>query len=207
MIQRDTYYEESAVCARAERETKLYNVFKVTAIVFLVAAALVLSFAFSYVPYVIDTSKTEAGETVWSLLIFGLVTYFGSILLLGGAGLLFWFLKNRFNLSYDYLFVEDELRVAKIFNGKRRKYLKEFKADQILKLGKCENDSFERTIAGMDKKSIRFLTPNKAPMEGKEFYYLLYSSSIEKAVYILEARQELIEHIVFAAGRSKWESR
>ena len=41
--------------------------------------------------------------------------------------------------------------------------------------------------------------------EGKIFIYLLYSSSIEKRVYVLECRKELLEYLVFAAGRNKFE--
>lgn len=204
---REAYYEESAVSARSAREEKLYNVFKISAIVAFVIAAFLGSFAFAYLPYLWEQTMNAEGGRNTLAFVFGLVAYFGPIVLVFGAGLLFWFMKNRFNVSYDYIFVEDELRVSKVFNGKKRKFLKTFKTDQMLKLGKCDSDGFERSCAGLDKKRIRHLTPNPEPCEGKDFYYFVYSSSIEKSVYILEGRKELMDYIVLAAGRNKWEAR
>lgn len=203
---RDAYYEESATCRRAVREAKFYATFKIVAIVAFVVAGLILSLAFGYIPSLIDgTVNKDTGEVYMVARIFYMVTYFATVALIAGAGVAFWFLKNRFNVSFDYLFVEDELRIAKVFNGKKRKYLKTMKCDQILKIGKCENPSFERTCAGLSKKQIVFLTPNREPSENKNFYYVLYSSSIEKTVNIIEAKVELIDFLVRAAGRSKWD--
>ena len=60
-------------------------------------------------------------------------------------------------------------------------------------------------MAGLQGKKAVPLTPNNEPAEGKIFIYLLYSSSIEKRVYVLECRKELLEYLVFAAGRNKFE--
>ena len=49
------------------------------------------------------------------------------------------------------------------------------------------------------------LTPNREPVEGKIFIYIHYSSSIEKKLYVLECRKELLEYVVFAAGRNKFD--
>ena len=110
-------------------------------------------------------------------------------------------------MSYDYTFVEDELRVTKVFNGKSRKHIRTFKAEQILKIGYVDSASFERTIAGLQGKKAIPLTPNQEPAEGKIFIYILYSTSVEKKVYVLECRKELLEYLVFATGRSKFESK
>lgn len=203
----DTYYEESAISTRSQTEAKLYTLFLVMAVAFFVVAGFILTFAFTYVPLVLQETVDEAGAVNTPARVYSFLTYFGPIVLIALAGLAFWLIKNRFNVSYDYTFVEDELRVSRVYNGKRRKFLKGFKTDQMLKLGKCENDSFERTCAGLDKKSVRFLTPNRNPGAGKDFYYFLYSSSLEKAVYILESRVDLIEILVRTAGRNKWEAK
>ena len=205
---RETFYEESAVSARSASEAKLYTLFKAVALVLFVIMAILLLLSFNIVPFLLEISRnSETGEVYTATRILVFVQYIGSIALLFAAGFVFWRLKNRFNLSYDYTFVEDELRVSKVFNGRKRKFLKMFKADQILKMGRCDSDSFQRTCAGLGKKGVRFLTPNKEPVEGKEFFYLLYSTSLEKAVYIVEARVELLDMLVRVAGRNKWESR
>ena len=49
------------------------------------------------------------------------------------------------------------------------------------------------------------MTPNSEPAEGKEFFYILSSTSMEKVLIIIEARREILEYLVRAAGRSKYE--
>lgn len=205
---REAFYEESASSARSAMEAKWYRAMSIISIIAFVAVALLIAFAFTYVPIVLaGTVDEETGQVFTAARIFYIAAYFVFIALVAGTGLLFWFLKNRYNVSYDYIFVEDELRVSRVFNGVRRKFYKRFNADMILKLGKCENDSFNRITAGMGKKQIVYLTPNREAREGRELYYMLYSSSTEKTVYILESKVELIEYILRAAGRNKWEAR
>lgn len=204
---KEAFYEESASSLRSVSEAKMYTVFKVLAIVMFVGAALIVSFAFNYVPFILAATVDEAGAVNVAARIFNIAAYFVFFALVAGSAAIFWLFKNRFNVSYDYIFVEDELRVSKVFNGVKRKFFRRLKCDMMLKLGKCENDSFVRTTAGMTKKQVVYLTPNREPREGREFFYILYSSSAEKTVYILECKTELIEYIVRAAGRNKWETR
>lgn len=205
-MQQELYYEESVSSARGASEAKLYTIFKIFAILFFVVVAMGAFFAFRASTTLIELSRNpETGEVYTLARVFGFVTYFGILALFLGAGIACWFLKNRFNVGYDYTFVEDELRISKIYNGKRRKYLKSFQCDRMLKLGRCDTEGYRRTEAGLDRKSIRFYTPNREAAEGKEFFYFLYSSSLEKTLNIIEAKQEMAEYLVRAAGRNKWE--
>lgn len=205
---REAFYEESASSARSVAEAKVYTVFRVLAIIAFVGAALLLAFSFTYVPFVLAGTVDEAtGQVYTAPRVFYIAAYFVFAGLVALTGFLFWKFKNRYNVSYDYIFVEDELRVSRVFNGMRRKFFKKFNADMIVKLGKCANDSYRSATAGLGKKQIVYLTPNREPREGREFYYMVYSSSTEKTVYILESKVELIEYLIRAAGRNKWETR
>ncbi len=204
-MQRELFYEESAVSAKSRSESKIYMAFHIVSIVFLIIVCIQIFFSFSYVGSQVDLYQN--GEMTQIQFIISLAQWFVFIAACFAVSLIFFFLKRRFNVSYDYTFVEDELRVSKVFNGKKRKFFKKFEVEHIMKIGWAENDSFERTRAGMSKKNIVMLTPNKEPCEGKEFYYLLYSSSMEKTLYILEARQEMLEYLVRAAGVNKLERR
>ena len=199
---RSAFYEESAISTNERRERRAYQVFHIASIVMLVIAALLILFSLTSVPSILSDEKLTGTQKAVSI-----VVWFLPILSLVGFFFLFRFIKRRKNLSFDYTFVEDELRVTKVFNGKSRKHLRTFKADQILKIGYVDSDSFERTLAGMQGKKAIPLTPNDRAAEGKMFIYLLYSSSIEKSLYILECRKELLEYLVFAAGRNKFESK
>ena len=195
------YYEESAVSRKAAKEEKLCNGFLIAAIVLIAFTCL---YVFLLYPVLFEV-WTKEGLTTF-VRIFNTVTW-ASFPLLGIALSVFFLLfKRRYNVSFDYTFVEDELRISKVFNGKKRKYLRTLKADQMLKIGSCAKESFVRTQAGMGKKQILRMTPNEEPAEGKEFFYILYSSSIEKVLVIIEARREILEYLVRAAGRTKYEA-
>lgn len=192
-------YEESAISERGKSERRMYMVFHVAGIVMLVIAGLGLFLSISYVPNMVQTAPDGVS------LAFSLVIWFAGILVFGLGGFVFWRIKRRFNVSYDYTFVEDELRITKVFNGRKRKFLYTLKSDQILKIGYCENESFERTRAGFRDKKPQVLTPNDEPAEGKKFVYILYTSSIGKSLYIIECRDLMLEYLVRAAGRNKFE--
>ncbi len=201
-MQRDAFYEESAISTRAEKEAKIYTVFHVVSIIFFVLAAIHLSFSFNAIGL-----WTSGDEPLTGLaLAVNCIIWFGLAASLVGIGLSFFFLKRRFNVSYDYTFVEDELRITKVFNGKRRKHLITLEADRILSIGWVENDSYDRATGGLTKKQIKILTSNREPAEGKTFLYIVYSSPVTgKSVYVLEAREMLLEYLVPAAGRTKLE--
>lgn len=198
---RDGFYEESAISNRSRTEEKLYMTFRVIAIA-LFAIAVIAGIAVTpiLVGAVMGTEQATTADRI-----FAIGEWVVLLLVLVGAGLVFWFMKNRFNVSYDYTFVEDELRITKVFNGRKRKYLTTLKADRILQIGWVDSDSFERTMQGYKGKKAKMCTPNKEPAEGKEMIYVVHSSTIEKAVYILEVRRQLLENLVYAAGRNKLE--
>ncbi len=196
---RSALYEESAISTREKKEIKFYTAFKVVAIVFffLFLIAFITSL---YGIWGIADSDADGGSKTFSILV--LVAMDVS---LAGICLIAWFLKNRFNVSYDYIFVEDELRLTKVYNGKKRKYLTTVKADQILKIGWVNKPSYDATVRGLQGGKPKILTPNREPAEGKEFYYLLASGSLGKTLYVLECREMMLEYLVFAAGRNKLE--
>lgn len=195
---KEAFYEESAFSAKSHSESKLYTLFKVIAFIFFAAGLVFFALSLTAIKSIIE-NNTGTDRVL------GIVELLIMLVLLIGVGLVFWFLRNRFNVSYDYTFVEDELRITKVFNGKRRKHIITMKADHIMQIGWVESDAFKRQLAGMHGNKPKVMTSNRDPMEGKELYYVLYSSSIEKSLYIIEARQMMLEYLVRAAGRNKLE--
>lgn len=196
---RDMLYEESATSNRESAESKLYMVFLVLSIVCVAFAGITLFFATSVIQGVFSN---DAYTTFGRILI--TVSWVAFVAAFLGAGAAFWFLKKKFNVSYDYTFVEDELRVTKVFNGRSRKYFTTISADSILKIGWCDKPSYRDVLRGIQGKP-KFLTPNKTPAEEKDFVYVLVSGSLGKTLYILECRQILVEYLVQAAGVNKLE--
>lgn len=201
-MQQGMLYEESAISTNSAHEVKMWRVFHVMQWIFIVLSAIGVFLSMLFVPSMFDAYNKDHNL---SALIFTLVTWFGGLGSLVLIAVLFWRLKLRRNVSYDYNFVEDELRVSKVFNGRKRKFLHRIAADHILKIGYCDRPSFEDTARPFDKKSIKYLTPNYEPAEEKFFFYILYSDSVGKRLYIIESREMMLEYLVRAAGRNKFE--
>lgn len=199
-MEREKLYEESAISKRSERESKIYKVFLVVSYIFFGLCVFQLFFAFPYISNTLaNENLTSLGKALFIILWVGLTA--GLFLI----GLLLFKLKNRFNVSYDYTYVDDEIRFTKVFNGRRRKFLATVTMDQILKIGYCEKPSFQDALRGLKGKKPKVLTPNKEPEEGKDFIYLVVNTPSERRIYVLECRKEMLEYLVFAAGRTKWE--
>ena len=200
MVARGLLYEESALCLRAKREAKIYKTFFIASLIVVVITAIVFVFALNVVPGLWTDEEIKMPARIINT-----VMWAGFVLSLAGMAFAFWKLKNRYNQSYDYLFVEDELRITRVFNGKKRKFIITIKAEEILKIGWCEKDSFENTLRGMQGKKPCIMTPNREPAEDKEFIYILVSIGGEKTLYVIECRQMMLEYLVAAAGRTKLE--
>lgn len=196
---RDLLYEESAASNRAETEGKFYTFFLVLAVVCFAAAGIVAFFATSFIQGIATDDELDTFGKVFNIgfLVFLVVAFLGS-------GIAFWFIRKRFNVSYDYTFVEDELRVTKVFNGRSRKPFTTISADSILKIGWCEKPSYQNVLRGLQSKP-KLLTPNKTPADEKDFVYVLVGGSLGKTLYVLECRQILMEYLVQSAGINKLE--
>lgn len=200
MATRSSLYEESAISLREAKEAKFYSVFRAIALVFFVLGAIMLVYTLNYSLGILGNPDLNGAQRAVAIAIVAIMN-----LSLFGVGLCMWFMKNRFNISYDYIFVEDELRLTKVFNGRKRKFITTVKMDQVLKIGWVDKPSYDATVRGLQGKKPHILTPNRTPAEGKDFYYLLVSGSLGKSLYVLECRMEMLEHLVFAAGRTKLE--
>ena len=196
-MQKDALYEESALCANAEKQAKWYMAFHVLFIVFAVVTVFYFFGCLMLIPASIE------GLSGWALAVYIIICILPGIGFGVMSVLFFWF-RRRFNVSFDYLFVQDELRITKVFNGKKRKHIVTLAADHILQIGYCEGTTFERTYAGFKGEKPQVMTPNREPQEGKDFIHIVYSSQSGKTLYILECRKELLEHLVLAAGRNKF---
>ena len=134
-----------------------------------------------------------------------LIFYFMMITLFGGPWLACFLMKRKINVSFDYTFVSGELRISKVFNVNRRKFLYRIDAESIQKMGDADSPSFDRVISDPSVKKI-VCTPNAEPSGGKFFLYIVTSESGGRRVYILECREELLINILKFVKRGILES-
>ena len=194
---RDALYEESSQPINAKRQAKWYLTFHILFVLFAVLTGIHAGVCLMMLPGLIANYKG-------AVLAFSLLGWLGPLVALGVTAFLFWWIRRRFNVSYDYLFVQDELRITKVFNGKRKKALMTLAADHILQIGYCDGASYERTRAGLNGAKPQYMTSNREPSEEKDFIYILYSTSMGKSLYILECKKQMLEYLVLAAGKNKF---
>ncbi len=194
----DVFYEESAVAGNAAKAEKKYKIINIVSYVLLVIWILLLFFTVQWIP--MPGVKGEKYQEVLSMFLF---------FLWNTASVFFvWFFlikwKKRINVSYDYVFVTGELRIAKVFNVNKRKLATRFDCAEILQIGDVDNSSFERLKSDPTTKTQIF-TSNAIPADGKFFMYVLINDNGKK-LYVLECREELLIHILKFAQRSALES-
>ncbi|MBQ9728832.1 MAG: hypothetical protein IJV85_04470 [Clostridia bacterium] len=194
----DVFYEESAVNAGGTSEERKYNVMQVCSNIFLVLGLIMFVFFLMNMPFGAVTS--EEAQAIKGLSI--VVGILGATCLLTGVGL--FFLKLRFNVSYDYSFVSGELRISKVFGVNRRKLLTRLDCQEVLQIGDTENASYERIKSDPMTKLV-ICTPNATPTGDKFFMYILVNENGKK-LYVLECRETMLMHILKFARRSALES-
>ena len=181
----DVFYEESSITNNSVKESRKYRIFNILSLVFLTIGVLGLFMSLS-----IPTSMLF----LWLFL----CSWF----------FVCWFvlrkIKMRFNVSYDYVFVSGELRIARIFNVNKRRLLARIDCDDMIQIGDVDNPSFERLATAPNTKVV-YCTSNAVAREDKFFMYILTSSETKK-LYVLECREELLVHMLKFVKRSVLES-
>ncbi len=190
------FYEESALPARRMHEENKFKTFRALGAVLLIAFGFAVILSFFFVNYIVG-STFSSGEKAGFL-----AAWFAAVVAIGGFGFFFWFYKNRCNVSYDYVFVEDELRVTRVSGNGKRRLMARIAAERVLELGWAESEAFARAKEEFAGR-MEILTPNKTRGEEKEFYYIVYLSEFEKELVVIEAHSRLFEYLVRVAGGSK----
>lgn len=200
----DVLYEESAVNANAAKGEKRYKILNLFTWFFGVLALIfAILFVIGLVSFLMAMSAIKAEDRATA--IGSLIFYFMMVTLFGGPWLACFLMKRKLNVSFDYTFVSGELRISKVFNVNRRKFLYRIDAESIQKMGDADTPSFDRVISDPSVKKI-VCTPNAEPSGGKFFLYIVTSESGGRRVYILECREELLINILKFVKRGILES-
>jgi hypothetical protein len=190
----DIFYEESAVNRNSKRGAKTYAIFNVVSKIFLILTFMMGMAAFLSIPDCsaqnltpeqqegLEMAKSWFGFCVIiSLLFLSLFFYFN-------------YVKSLCNVSYDYAFVTGELRIAKVFNVNKRKFIAKIDCNDILQIGRVDSSSFDRLSADPAVKQI-VCTPNKETDAGKDFIYILAAQNGKK-LFIIECRELMVGYMM-----------
>lgn len=199
----DAFYEESAVNNNAKKGEKRYKITNVASIIALSIGLILAIICIFNIPISSNATTEEeiqAYEFVKFLCIFSGMQ---AVFFLGLWFLLFK-LKARFNVSYDYIFVSGELRIAKVFNVNRRKIIARIDSENILQIGDIDNSSYERLRSDPSTKEV-ICTANNETSDDKFFMYILANVDGKK-LYVLECREALLMNILKFTRRGTLES-
>ena len=165
----DIFYEESAVNQNARSGERKYKIVNAVYYFFLVLTIMGGLGTFFQIP---TSWEDEITVTMFFMVLFVFLTFLGFTLIL-------YFFKRRINVSFDYVFVSGELRIAKVFNVNKRKLVTRLQQEDILQVGDVEAPAFDRLRADPQVKEV-VCTPNGTPAEGKFFMYVYVNEGIKK---------------------------
>ncbi len=208
----DVFYEESSVNHNAEKGRKTYMILHIISWVFFFLFVIFAVITFMIIPAgcspkagdYTDSALYEQDMSSYLMAVFNCLFMLGIALLFLSSWFLFFLLKRRVNISYDYIFVSGELRIAKIFNINRRKLVERIACEEIIQIGDTDNPSYERLASSPDTKVV-YYTRNLEASEGKFFMYILVNNNGKKLL-ILEARELLLMNILKFVRRGVLES-
>lgn len=203
----DLLYEESSVSQNAKKGQRIYKILNVIFWIALVigiigAIGCLMNIPFGSLPANATPEQQEAYALTLAMCQFSgfIAFFFLSIAISTGI------IKKRVNVSYDYIFVSGELRIAKIFNINRRKLVVRLFPEDFLQVGDIDNASYDRLKADPATKEI-VVTSNATASEGKFFMYILAAAGAgKKQLYVLECREELLINILKFTKRGTLES-
>ena len=178
----DSFYEESARNLNERKQKNYFKICHIAQIVFIVIACVWAWFGFNFIPF----NKEEIPS--WILFFMLLTTFIVAAVAMST-------LKKRFNISYDYICVEGEIRIAKVLNQKKRRLVARIDPMAIIQVGDMESESYTQLRALPGLKEV-VCTPNYTAAEGKFFLYVYAQLEGAKKLFLLECREALLINIM-----------
>ncbi len=186
----DSFYEESAVNLNEKKQNTIYSILHGVQVVFVTLAFLWGIFFMGFLPLP-DESKGVSFAQILPEWIF----FFMVLLSLITFAVICSIVKKRYNLSYDYVCVSGELRISKVFNGKKRKLICCLDPADIIQVGDMDGNSYDR-LAKMPGIKEVVCTPNLVAAKGKFFMYVLATHDGAKKIFLLECRENLLVNMM-----------
>ena len=177
----EVFYEETAVSRNAKSEKRKFYFISVASILFY---ALIPIWVFVFM------SSYSLNSNLFVAILIGVLP----IVILLFSAIMLGKLKNKFCLDYDYTFVSGTIRLSQVIKNTRRKFLLEFDARDIEKIGKFGSQTFLRYSASPVNKMI--FTSNETPADDKDFYYFVVNSEGEKKLLTFECSERFILNVL-----------
>lgn len=113
---------------------------------------------------------------------------------------IFFFIRRKLYLFFDYTYISGEVRIIKVVNGKTRRKFLFIDCKSISQVGKVGSQSFTKLYESKQNK-LKIATPNGMHAE-KQLYYILAMVNGENVLAILECEETLLAYIVSYRGKT-----
>lgn len=186
----ESLYEESAINLKENKHKTYYLVALAFQILFIAGAVL-----WAIVMLLLLPLPNPEKNVPFIAVLPDWIFFFGVLFTLICGAIVLRMVKRRFNVSFDYLCVSGELRISKVFNVKKRKFICRLDASQIIQLGDIENPSYERFRKMPGVKEV-VCTPNMTAGRDKFFMYIFAHHEGTKKIFLLECREGLLINLM-----------
>lgn len=175
---REELYENSAAPRNEKRQKTFYTIYNVLFIAAVVAFCLFL----------------------YMFLIFGDIGFIVLTVFSALSGVLFYVIRRKLLVYFDYTFVSGEVRIVRVINGKFRKKFLVFDSKDVFIVGKVGSKEFEKLYESSDVKK-KMATPNGFSSD-VTLYYAGVNINGERNLVVMECQEKFLSCIVSIAGRN-----
>ena len=121
-------------------------------------------------------------------------------LVLVGAAVGVWFVKDRLRTEYEYTFTNGSLDFAQVFNNKKRKSLGSLNCRTVDAFGPVDGNAFQRYVNMPEVKQTRWFLNRDGNLH---FFY--FQKEGNKRIIILEPTEEMVGLIRQYLPRGAWQ--
>lgn len=183
----EVFYEESAKLTNPKTCARNYYIFKALAILMLVVL-------FIYV--LVFWKTTEIYFFTGNGILLRVIIYIAlPIASMVSLSILFFKLKDKQYVEYDYSFVSGTIRVSKVIKNFKRRFMFQFFTRDIMALGKFNSDNYIK-ISKTPNVKIEILTKNKQLAEDKDLYYIYVNCAGKNRLLVFECTKIFIINVI-----------
>lgn len=183
----EIFYEEASLVQKKEEENRKYITLNILSWIF-----------FLLVPVVFVIVLTSYNFANYPLLgvVLVVVPMAGFMVL----GIVFGKKRNTHCVDYDYTFISGSIRVAQVIKHVKRKFIMEFEAREIEKIGKVGSSTYNSYLK--IPVEVNVLTSNKEPSKEKSLYYFVVNTEGKKYLLTFELTEKFVATIIKFLNKS-----
>lgn len=188
----EIFYEESSREINYFKSQKKYKILNLLGVISFIIA---IFWAFINFLYFDPTNDNIILDIVFIIV---------PVILFFVLGVVFFYFKKFFAIEYDYSFISGNIKISKVTNGTKRRFLLEFNCYEIELIGYVGSDYYDRISVNQNLEKM-VLIANDTPSENKDIYYVLANTGGSKKLIFIETTEQFIKLLIKYSNSRVWE--